>query len=124
MRTPKGNISLKSNADFNLADAIMPEALPGTKAGNSFIDKISPLAKIVVEQSRIIFRFAKQECEQILQTKSKDSQRIERTLDSLLECFVFGLGEKEIESLINYYSTLNKKGASFYRTEYKKIKAD
>jgi len=124
MDIKQGGITFRANADLKSADAVMPDALPGAKAGNSFIDKISSLAAFARNQSNFIFEFAKQECEQIIQTKSTDSQRIERTLDSLLECFNFGLGEKEILLLIEYYDTFNKEGASFYRQEYQSIKAE
>lgn len=111
-----------------MVDAIARENMPGYKAGNQVIDAFyENVRKSISKLSGLIEikkRYALEEAKILLKRKSTDNRRIECTLDSLLELVEWGEAEKEFQSLVNYYSQVNKKGANFYRKEYAKLKQE
>lgn len=63
----------------------------------------------------------RQEIRSIKNDKSNSEQRIERTLDILIDYLHWGYGEKEFKELNTYYASLNKKSASQYRRYFIEI---
>jgi len=57
----------------------------------------------------------------ILANKISNKLFIEKTLDSLLEPVVFGVGDYEFHRLNNFYFTIFPQSAKKYRELYKKV---
>ncbi|MCM8831952.1 MAG: hypothetical protein NC918_07165 [Candidatus Omnitrophica bacterium] len=95
-------------------DAIIPEARPGAKAGNEFIDKIIELGKMAHVNAEMIAYTLHPYVNFLIAQKSSESREIERTLDSLLEAMMFGKGDKDFMRLVRYYLGVDREGANYY----------
>lgn len=95
-------------------DAIMPEAKPGVKAGNEFIDKMVELGKMAQANSERVASILHPYVNLLITQKSSESGEIERTLDSLLEAMMFGKGDKDFMRLVTYYLGVDSEGANYY----------
>jgi len=92
------------------------------KEANELFDKIAPLAHQIVDLMKQKFEFTKQEVNEILNTNSRDTNRMEHALDSLLECIDFGMGEDEFFKLINRLIKLDSQAADDYLKFYEEHK--
>ena len=59
-----------------------------------------------------------QEVNQLIQSKSNDTNSIENTLDTLLSLIDMGMGKDLFIQLLEYYKTIDYDGAAFYWNEY------
>lgn len=90
--------------------------------------------KIVKDISGIIKSFQKQmtkhlpglemEVQAIINQKSKDRNKIENMLDSILSLTDIGIGDELFVKLLEYYKTVSAKGAEFYWNEYDKTEEE
>ncbi|MFC3813277.1 hypothetical protein [Lacihabitans lacunae] len=60
------------------------------------------------------------EITQMIDNKNKDTQVIERYLDTLLSLTMYGIGDELFIKLLEYYKTVDAEGAEFYWNEYDK----
>jgi hypothetical protein len=58
------------------------------------------------------------EIDDLINTQNRDESSIENTLDILLSLTMNGIGDKLFIKLLDYYKTINSKGADFYWNEY------
>ena len=58
------------------------------------------------------------EIKSIIQEKSQDRNHIENTLDTLLSLTYHGVADNLFIELLDYYKTVDTKGAEFYWEEY------
>ena len=89
-----------------------------TKENPNFVDAIAILAK---EMNSLIDSHVislKQEIDDIINSKTKDFNKIERTLDRLLDCIFMDRGHEEFKRLNEYYETVNKNSAGHYWQYY------
>jgi hypothetical protein len=99
-------------------DAIMSEAKPGIKAGNEFLENIVSLGRQAQRLSEQSAKIIHTDVENIIKTKSTDVTYIEKTLDSLLDCILWGFGEKDFKRLLNYLKPICEDSYVFYKKEY------
>lgn len=59
-----------------------------------------------------------EEINRIISTENKDKNAIEHTLDILLSLTQIGIGEELFIKLLEYYKTIDTKGAAFYWNEF------
>lgn len=59
-----------------------------------------------------------QEVDKLIQSKCSDKNIIEITLDTLLSLIDMGIGKDLFIKLLEYYKTIDLKGAVFYWNEY------
>jgi hypothetical protein len=96
------------------ADAVMPEARPGVKAGNELIDKMIELGKIAQANSQRIVSLLHPYVDFLINQDSPDTREIERTLDSLLEAMMFANGNNDFMRLVTHYLGIDSEGANYY----------
>ena len=58
------------------------------------------------------------EIDELINTQNQDESTIENILDVLLSLTMNGIGDKLFIKLLDYYKTINSKGADFYWNEY------
>lgn len=58
------------------------------------------------------------EIDEIIQIKSKDTTRIEKTLDALIDFAYFKVGQEEFERLNRYYSNIHRENSEKYKQRY------
>lgn len=75
--------------------------------------------KQVEQQIRAVLPGIATEIDQIIETNSKDEQRIERILDSLLDYIYFNVGSEEFDRLNEYYSRINPENSKEYKRLYR-----
>ncbi len=56
----------------------------------------------------------------LIHSRNKDKNTIEKTLDTLLSITDMGVGKELFIRLLEYYKTIDAEGASFYWNEYDK----
>ena len=54
----------------------------------------------------------------LIQSNSRDTNTIERMLDTLLSLTSFGIGKDLFVKLLEYYKTIDPEGAAFYWNEF------
>jgi hypothetical protein len=59
--------------------------------------------------------------ERIIKENSRDEEKIEHTLDNLLNLTLLGVGVKEFHELNDFYFTFNPQNADDYKIIYKEI---
>jgi hypothetical protein len=96
------------------ADAVMPEARPGAKAGNELIDKMIEFGKMAQANAERMTSILHPYVNLLIAQKSSESREIERTLDSLLEAMMFGKGDKDFMRLVTYFHSVDIEGANYY----------
>jgi hypothetical protein len=62
-----------------------------------------------------------QEVNSLIESKSRDENNIEYTLDVILSLTMHGVGNALYIKLLNYYKTVNSEGANFYWQDYDKL---
>jgi len=85
------------------------------------INGIVNILKEARKEIRANVPLIRNEVEEIITSKSRNSARIEQTLDTLLSCMQMNIGEREFIMLNEYYAGVDKEGYAFYNKEYKKI---
>lgn len=65
--------------------------------------------------------YLQHEVNDILKSKSQAVDRIEKTLDVLLNYSQMGLGEEEFKRLNSHYASFNPENAKFYADHYKEM---
>ena len=108
----KGKIIL-SKKNFP-ADARIDESKPGYKAGNELLDDLVNLIRNFQDKAKSVFPYIEREVNEIIISKSKDTFRIERTLDYLLDSYYLGLGYEEFKKLNTYYESVHKRNSKQY----------
>ena len=71
------------------------------------IREIKKIAKIEIVSVRV-------EMKSIIENQSMDRERIENTLDHLLNLILFGVGDKEFHELNDFYSAFDPQNAKSY----------
>ncbi len=61
------------------------------------------------------------EVKHILKNKIRNDDLIERQLDNMMNLSLAGADDTYFFKLLDYYQTINKKGADFYRKFYKDL---
>ena len=61
------------------------------------------------------------EIEALIERKSTNTKAIEYTLNTLLSLILHGFGDDLFIRLLEYYKTIDVKGAMFYWNEYDKL---
>jgi len=85
------------------------------------LDEIVARIKDLKKQMENELPYLRQEVSDILKSKSRAVDRIEKTLDILLNYGQMGVGEKEFKRLNSYYASFNPKNAKFYANYYKEM---
>ena len=70
------------------------------------------------------YELTKEDVQQILLSNSKDNNRMEHVLDSLLECIDFGMGEKEFFQIIEKLNKIDREAADDYLKYYEEHKTE
>jgi hypothetical protein len=112
----KGKYRFQPN--YSLADAVMPEARPGYKAGNELVDSIADMIKGTQKRMKNFIPGIESSIDYIIKNKIKEEKDIEQLLDTLLSLRLMGLGERQFNRLNKYYSKINKKNAEAYLRLY------
>jgi hypothetical protein len=130
--------------DFNeikkkkkIKDAVIPEAKPGYKAGNSIIDdnnekfQEQDSSDLVLKIKELIDTFTpfleqgskylKNKANHIIQNKIQNTNYIERTLDEILDYAMWGYLDDTYKKLNNYLATLDKEAAKNYEDFYNEL---
>ena len=105
-------------------NAIVDEALPGAKAGNTVIDDFYEIFAGAKSLAAELARHCALDTEYILRKKERNIQHIESTLDSLLDAMMHGEGERVFKRLLDYYKGISSSGYSFYKQEYDRLCAE
>ncbi|MBN2458841.1 hypothetical protein JXB28_01025 [Candidatus Woesearchaeota archaeon] len=66
----------------------------------------------------------REEVEEIITLKDRNTARIEQTLDTLLDYMMMDIGEREFNMLNEYYKEIDKEGYDFYRKLYNEVKGE
>jgi len=85
------------------------------------LDEIVARLKDLKKQMENELTYIRQEVKDILKSKSRAVDRIEKTLDVLLNYSQMGVGEKEFKRLNAYYASFNPENAKFYVDYYKEM---
>jgi hypothetical protein len=85
------------------------------------LDEIVKRTRWLKKQMEKELPYLHQEVSDILESKSRAVDRIEKTLDVLLNYSQMGLGEKEFKRLNSYYASFNPENAKFYADHYKEM---
>ena len=83
-------------------------------------NNIYELGKQIVDLKQKMFEIIKVDVEYILDNNIKDSNKIEMTLDRLLECCYNDESILYFKRLCKYYGSIDKKAELFYKKELKK----
>ena len=89
---------------------------------DELFNEIKPLAEQIVGLMKQKYELTKDEVREILRTKSKDSNRMEHVLDSLLECIDFGMGEDEFFQIIELLNKIDREASDDYLKFYEEQK--
>lgn len=88
---------------------------------NDLVQRISELAKETRELARVAEQQYSPEVEAVLKAQSRDSKRIERCLDGMLD-FCFDDGVLALyKKLCRYYFALDPKATAFYVRAYREM---
>ena len=79
---------------------------------------IGNLIKDFQEQLKAHLPYLEMEVKQIITDKSTDANKIENYLDTILSLTHHGVGDDLYIQLLEYYKTVDEKGAKFYWEEY------
>ena len=89
---------------------------------DKLFENISSIANQISGLMKQKFEFTKDEVNDILNTNSRDTNRMEHVLDSLLECIDFNMGEEEFFKIIERLMKLDSVAADDYLKFYEKQK--
>ena len=89
---------------------------------DKLFENISSIANQISGLMKQKFEFTKDEVNDILNTNSRDTNRMEHVLDSLLECIDFNMGEEEFFKIIERLMKLDSVAADDYLKFYEEQK--
>jgi hypothetical protein len=85
------------------------------------LDEIVARIKGLKKQMENELPYLRQEVSDILKSKSRAVNRIEKTLDVLLNYGQMGVGEREFKRLNSYYASFNPENAKLYAGYYEEM---
>lgn len=88
---------------------------------NNFEDIILAIKDLKARIADVL-PFIQQDIDNIISARITDEQIIEKTLDVLLDYTQLGLGERQFQQLVRYYTTINEEHAGWYEQYYQKDK--
>lgn len=109
-------------ANPNSAGANNPNQFNSYMNGYNSVDNkgIDELVKLIGKLSRSLKSkdgALEKEVDSIIKSGCKDKNAIELQLDYYVGFVGFGFGKKAAKKLLDYYETIDKKGARYYRKE-------
>lgn len=77
--------------------------------------KILELVQQMIDLKKTMFQLVQGEVEEIIERKIQDRNKIERTLDALLDCYYDEESMQYYIRLCEYYGTINPEGEKIYK---------
>lgn len=88
---------------------------------NELVDNMKELIVAFNDSLKQHLPALEQEVNSLIESRNRDETKIEYTLDVILSLTMHGVGDALYIKLLDYYKTVNSKGADFYWQEYDKV---